>query len=160
MNGGDFGFTNQDARGDVDGEAGNDGKCHNCGGGKLQIRHHHRLANSAIEGHMARDCEEPRKMGACFNCGEEGHSKVDCVKPRVFTGECNDCGEKGSYFHPGPSYPCSPLPQVIKRATVPRSPRTAATASKKDTGHSSARTQRLSTTPMFLTRPRMKPGQC
>ena len=109
---------------------------------------------------MARDCEEPRKMGACFNCGEEGHSMVDCVKPRVFTGECNDCGEKGPYFHPGTPYPCSPLPQVIKRAIVPRNPRTAATASKKDTEHSSARTQRLSTTPMFPTRLRMKPGQC
>ena len=46
MNGGDFGFTNQDARGDVDGEATNDGKCHNCGGGKLQVRHHYHSANS------------------------------------------------------------------------------------------------------------------
>lgn len=24
------------------------------------------------EGHFSRDCPQPRKMGACFNCGEEG----------------------------------------------------------------------------------------
>ena len=64
----------------------------------------HVPANARLEGHMARECEEPRKMGACFNCGEEGHSKVDCEKPRVFTGECNDCGEKGTLLPPGPVF--------------------------------------------------------
>lgn len=35
--------------------------------------------------------------------GEEGHSKAECTKPRVFTGECRECGEKGmqsSFFAP------------------------------------------------------------
>lgn len=34
-------------------------------------------------------------MGACFNCGEEGHSKAECTKPRVFTGTCRECNETG-----------------------------------------------------------------
>ena len=82
---------------------------------------------------MARDCEEPRKMGACFNCGEEGHSKVDCVKPRVFTGECNDCGEKGSWPRLILIYLCSPLPQVTKRAIAQRKLRSAEIVYKRAT---------------------------
>ena len=39
------------------------------------------------EGHMSRECLEPRKGGggggggACYNCGEEGHMSYDCPQP-------------------------------------------------------------------------------
>ena len=50
------------------------------------------------EDHMKSDCLEPPKaMGECFNCGEVGHSKADCINERVarpFTGSCNICQEK------------------------------------------------------------------
>ncbi|ETI25215.1 hypothetical protein G647_04588 [Cladophialophora carrionii CBS 160.54] len=72
---GDDGFG-ADAAGDG---GNNDRACRNCG----------------LEGHFARDCTEPRKMGACFNCGQEGHSKADCTEPRKFKGECRNCNQEG-----------------------------------------------------------------
>ena len=39
-------------------------KCYNCNG----------------EGHLAKDCSEPRKPKACHTCGEAGHLKADCPK--------------------------------------------------------------------------------
>ncbi|KAH0845541.1 putative zinc knuckle transcription factor (CnjB) [Fonsecaea pedrosoi] len=39
--------------------------------------------------------DDERKMGACFNCGEEGHSKAACPHPRQFKGECRNCGQEG-----------------------------------------------------------------
>ncbi|KAL4941543.1 hypothetical protein BDV06DRAFT_212548 [Aspergillus oleicola] len=32
---------------------------------------------------------------ACYNCGEEGHAKAECTKPRVFSGTCRICNEQG-----------------------------------------------------------------
>ena len=35
---------------------------------------------------MSRDCTEPRKAMACYNCGEEGHQSRECPKERKSTG--------------------------------------------------------------------------
>lgn len=45
---------------------GGGGACHNCGS----------------EDHMAKECDQPRKM-TCRNCNEEGHMSKDCDKPKV-----------------------------------------------------------------------------
>ncbi|KAJ5848472.1 hypothetical protein N7455_012429 [Penicillium solitum] len=66
--------------------------------------------NCGQEGHSKAECPEPRKMGACFNCGEEGHSKSECPKPRVFKGTCRICEKEG---HPAVDCPERP-PEVCK----------------------------------------------
>ena len=46
--------------------------------------------NCGQDGHMSRDCPEPRQGGggggggsrACYNCGQEGHQSRDCPEPR------------------------------------------------------------------------------
>ena len=53
---------------------GGDRACYNCG----------------ENGHMSRDCPQPRSGGggggggggACYNCGEQGHQSRDCPQPR------------------------------------------------------------------------------
>ncbi|KAH8199688.1 hypothetical protein TruAng_006157 [Truncatella angustata] len=44
--------------------------------------------------------------GACFNCGEEGHNKVDCLKPRVM--RCRHCKEEGHTIRTCPDPDCPP----------------------------------------------------
>ncbi|KAK5086765.1 hypothetical protein LTS08_007178 [Lithohypha guttulata] len=46
-----------------------------------------------------------RARGGCFNCGEEGHNKADCTKPRVFTGTCRTCNQEGHRASDCPSKP-------------------------------------------------------
>ncbi|KAF9882341.1 zinc knuckle transcription factor [Colletotrichum karsti] len=36
------------------------------------------------------------ERGACFNCGQDGHSKAECPEPpKPFEGTCNACGQEG-----------------------------------------------------------------
>lgn len=51
--------------------------CHNCG----------------EEGHMSKDCTEPRKI-VCRNCEKEGHLSKDCEEPKNPTNaKCRNCDE-------------------------------------------------------------------
>ena len=36
--------------------------------------------NCGVEGHVSRDCDQPRKerTPTCYNCGVEGHVSRDC----------------------------------------------------------------------------------
>ncbi|KAL8409633.1 hypothetical protein RB594_007909 [Gaeumannomyces avenae] len=43
--------------------------------------------------------------GKCFNCGEAGHSKADCTKPRVFDGTCRVCNKEGHIGRDCPDRP-------------------------------------------------------
>ncbi|CAG2120046.1 unnamed protein product, partial [Medioppia subpectinata] len=56
--------------------------------------------NCGEEGHMSRECPQPRKGGgggggsrACFRCGEEGHMSREC--PKGGGRGCFNCGEEG-----------------------------------------------------------------
>ncbi|KAL7622928.1 hypothetical protein AAE478_006607 [Parahypoxylon ruwenzoriense] len=40
---------------------------------------------------------------ACFNCGEEGHNKADCPKPRVM--KCRHCDQEGHLIRDCPTAP-------------------------------------------------------
>ncbi|KAJ4302407.1 hypothetical protein N0V88_002551 [Collariella sp. IMI 366227] len=42
---------------------------------------------------------------ACFNCGETGHNKADCPKPRVLVGACRRCNEEGHWSKDCPNAP-------------------------------------------------------
>ncbi|SPQ20895.1 3302d475-c616-4072-a63d-5381d86d92d5 [Thermothielavioides terrestris] len=42
---------------------------------------------------------------ACFNCGETGHNKADCPKPRVLSGACRRCNEEGHWSKDCPNAP-------------------------------------------------------
>ncbi|CAJ2502764.1 Uu.00g101580.m01.CDS01 [Anthostomella pinea] len=42
-------------------------------------------------------------FGACFNCGQDGHSKADCTNPRVM--KCNHCNEEGHMIRDCPTAP-------------------------------------------------------
>ncbi|KAL2269184.1 hypothetical protein VTJ83DRAFT_4030 [Remersonia thermophila] len=45
---------------------------------------------------------------ACFNCGETGHRKADCPKPRAFNGACRRCNQEG---HMSKDCPNAPPPE-------------------------------------------------
>ncbi|KAI1845119.1 hypothetical protein JX266_008666 [Neoarthrinium moseri] len=47
-----------------------------------------------------------RLNGACFNCGEEGHMKADCPKPRVM--RCRHCNAEGHTMARCPDPSCPP----------------------------------------------------
>ncbi|WVQ68387.1 uncharacterized protein L199_006595 [Kwoniella botswanensis] len=61
--------------------------------------------NCGEDGHMSRECPEPRKAadggggggGNCFNCNKPGHLSRECPEPRnpVFRGTCRGCGKEG-----------------------------------------------------------------
>jgi hypothetical protein len=55
---------------------------------------------------MARECpSKPANDGACFNCGEQGHTKADCTNPRKFTGTCHVCQKDGHHSRDCPDKP-------------------------------------------------------
>ncbi|WWC93460.1 hypothetical protein V866_000294 [Kwoniella sp. B9012] len=60
--------------------------------------------NCGEDGHMSRECPEPRKVGGggggggnCFNCDKPGHLSRECPEPRKlgFRGTCRGCGKEG-----------------------------------------------------------------
>mmetsp|Transcript_18370 Transcript_18370/g.47039 ORF Transcript_18370/g.47039 Transcript_18370/m.47039 type:complete len:236 (-) Transcript_18370:522-1229(-) len=64
--------------------------------------------NCGEEGHMSRDCPQPRQGGGggggggdCYNCGKPGHQSRDCPEPRRDGGggrgggACYNCGQEG-----------------------------------------------------------------
>ncbi|MCJ1307699.1 hypothetical protein MMC25_001347 [Agyrium rufum] len=56
------------------------------------------LVATAGEGHVAKDCVEPKNMAnvTCRNCEETGHFSKECPKPRDYSKvECNNCKQKG-----------------------------------------------------------------
>ncbi|KAK5112715.1 hypothetical protein LTR62_003813 [Meristemomyces frigidus] len=55
-------------------------------------------ANDTFYGISEANISQHANDGACFRCGEQGHSKADCSNPaieREFTGTCNACGAVG-----------------------------------------------------------------
>jgi len=72
--------------------------------------------NCGNEGHIARDCTNPRAEGEtrermndekknyrrCFNCGQTGHISADCEKPSG-NKACYNCGEEGHISRECPS---------------------------------------------------------
>jgi hypothetical protein len=61
-----------------------------CGGGDRGGGGDRACYNCGENGHMSRDCPQPRSGGggggggggACYNCGEQGHQSRDCPQPR------------------------------------------------------------------------------
>ncbi|KAJ3034585.1 hypothetical protein HDV00_004857 [Rhizophlyctis rosea] len=98
-----FGF-NGDAGGDTSygdtsgGGGRRGGGCHNCG----------------QEGHMSRECPEPKKpRDPCRNCNQLGHWTRECPQPRKplkpRDGEsCRDCGSTEHYSRDCPGVPYEP----------------------------------------------------
>ncbi|CZR52959.1 related to hexamer-binding protein HEXBP [Phialocephala subalpina] len=66
--------------------------------------------NCGEEGHSKVDCPNPAKPRPCFNCGEKGHNKAECTNPTVareFTGTCRVCDQQGHRAADCPSKPPS-----------------------------------------------------
>ena len=52
--------------------------------------------NCEQEGHMSRECPEPRNPATvtCRNCEKVGHFSKDCDQPRDYSKvQCRNCGE-------------------------------------------------------------------
>jgi cellular nucleic acid-binding protein len=65
-------------------------KAGGAGGGAGRACH-----NCKQEGHMSRDCPEPKVM-RCRNCDEEGHSGRECPQPKDWSRvQCNNCKQFG-----------------------------------------------------------------
>lgn len=103
----------------------------------LLTRHHADESPSCgMSGHFARDCSDAPAggggggggglTGECYNCGEVGHNKADCTKPRVdrpFTGTCNSCGVEGHAARDCPSQKCKLCDQEGHKAIACKSRR-------------------------------------
>lgn len=64
--------------------------------------------NCGQEGHSKAECPEPPKARPCFNCSEEGHTKAECTNPAVpreFSGTCRICEQQGHRASDCPSAP-------------------------------------------------------
>ncbi|KAF7914885.1 hypothetical protein BELL_0029g00140 [Botrytis elliptica] len=64
--------------------------------------------NCGEEGHSKVECTQPAKARPCYNCGEEGHTKAECTNPAVareFTGTCRICEQSGHRASECPSAP-------------------------------------------------------
>ncbi|KAG0230457.1 hypothetical protein BGW42_000934 [Actinomortierella wolfii] len=74
-------------------------KCYACGSSNHKTRSCPELdarvtcSNCNLEGHISRECPEPRKT-ICRRCGLEGHMSSDCSQPRSDV-TCNNCGQEG-----------------------------------------------------------------